>query len=153
MRAADKDAEAATKNLANLEQQLRDLQQEIALKRRDSAAKAAANMSFQIMLRKRVEGTSQNSTFARVLKEGCFRDRMQTKALEAFSPEWKAQNGAALLSDEALYAFLTRAQSFWVGMAEDALKEGWIAAPASGNSDQDAEEPSGKDGGEDEDML
>ena len=153
LRAAEKEAEAATKNLANLEQQLRDLQQEIALKRRDSAAKAAANMSFQIMLRKRVEGTGQNATFARVLKEGCFRDRMQTKALEAFSPEWKAQNGAALLSDEALYAFLTRAQSFWVGMAEDAMKEGWIAAPASGNSDQDAEEPSGKDGGEDEDML
>ena len=153
LKAAEKEAEAATKNLANLEQQLKDLQQEIALKRRDSAAKADANVKFQIMLRKRVEGTSQNSTFARVLKEGCFRDRMQAKALETFSPEWKAQNGAALLSDEALYAFLTRAQSFWVRLAEDAVHEGWIAGPASGNSDQDAEEPAGKDGAEDEDML
>ena len=48
---------------------------------------------------------------------------MQAKAKETFSPEWKAQNGAALLSDEALYAFLARAQSFWVGIAEDAQKE------------------------------
>ena len=78
---------------------------------------------------------------------------MQAKALEAFSPKWKAQNGAALLSDEALYAFLARAQSFWVGMAEDAMKEGWMADPAGVETDQDADGLSGKEGGVDEDML
>ena len=78
---------------------------------------------------------------------------MQAKALEAFSPEWKAQNGAALLSDEALYAFLARAQSFWVGMAVDAMKKGWIDDPAGVKTDQDADGLSGKEGGVDEDML
>ena len=55
------------------------------------------------MLRKRVDSTSQNAGFARVLKEGRLKERMQAKALEAFSLEWKAQNGAALLDNEALY--------------------------------------------------
>ena len=153
LKAAEKEADAAAQNLANLEQQLRDLKREIALKKRDTAAKAAANLAFQIMLRKRVDGTSQNASFARVVKEGRFKERMQAKALEAFSPEWKAQNGAALLSNEALYAFLARAQSFWVGIAEDAQKEMGAAESGDMDADPSADPHSDREGGADDEFL
>ena len=148
LRAAEKEAEAAAKNLANLEQQLQDLQQEIALLKRDTAAKASA-LSFQIILRKRVDGTSQHAGFVWVLKEGRLKERMQAQATETFSPEWKAQNGAALLSDEALYAFLARAQSFWVGIAEDAQKETRATEPMGTDAGPSADAHSGKGGGAD----
>ena len=105
------------------------------------------------MLRKRVDGTSQNAGFARVLKEGRLKERMQAKALEAFSPEWKAQNGAALYSDDALFAFLARAQSFWVGIAEDAQKEMWMADTGDMDADPNADAHSGREGGDDEELL
>ena len=105
------------------------------------------------MLRKRVGGTSQHAGFARVLKEGRLKERMQAKAKETFSPEWKAQNGAALLTDEALFSFLIRAQSFWVGIAEEAQKEMWMAEPPDAAGDQGADALFGRGGGADDDVI
>ena len=88
-----------------------------------------------------------------MLKEGRLKERMQAKAKETFTPEWKAQNGAALLTDEALFSFLTRAQSFWVGIAEDAQKEMWMSEPGDAAGDQAADAHSGQRGGADDDVL
>ena len=100
-----------------------------------------------------MDGTSQHAGFARVLKEGGLNERMQAKAKETFSPEWKAQNGAALLTDEALFSFLARAQSFWVGIAEETQKEMWMAEPPDAAGDQGAEAHCGQGGGADDDVL
>ena len=130
LKAAEREADAAEKSLAGLEQQIQGLQQELALLKRDTAAKAAANLQFQTVLRKRVDGTGQQASFARILKEGKRRDKMEAKAKKTFSQEWMAQNGGACLTDQALFAFLARSRSFWVDLTEE-VKEDMAQNPTN----------------------
>ena len=148
LRAAEREAEAAAKNMANLEQQLKDLQQEMALLKRDTADKASANLNFQVMLRKRCDGIGQQAGFARILKEGKLKENMQSKAKETFSAEWKTQNGGACLSDEALFSFLARAQSFWVNIAEEVQQEMWETSTTT-HGDASQLGPAGSEDGND----
>ena len=151
LRAAEKEAEAAAQNLSNLEQQLKDLQQEIALLKRDTAAKAAANLP---------EFASEEGRWDQPACELC-------PSAEGGPPEgahagqgerdlharMESANGAALLTDEALFSFLTRAPSFWVGIAEDAQKEMWMSEPGDAAGDQGADAYSGQRGGAGDDVL
>ena len=58
-------------------------------------------------------------------KEGKLKEKMQSKAKETFSADWKAHNGAACLSDDALFSFLAKAQTFSVNIAEKVQQEMW----------------------------
>ena len=96
------------------------------------------------MLRKKCDGTGQHAGFARILKEGKLKEKMQSKAKEAFSEDWKVQNGGACLSDEALFSFLARAQTFWVDIAEEVQQE-MCEAPADGAGEATSQDQAGND--------
>ena len=149
LKAAEREAEAAEKSLASLVQQIQGLQQELALLKRDTAAKAAANLQLQAVLRKRVDGTGQQASFARILKEGKLRDRMEAKAKKAFSQDWMAPNGGACLTDQALFAFLARSRSCWVDLAEEVKED----MPQNPSTSEEAVAMATTDGEECESLL
>ena len=72
---------------------------------------------------------------------------MESKAKETFSDDWKAQDGGACLSDEALFSFLTRAQSFWVDIADEVQQE-MCEMPADGVCEASVQEQAGNDDGD-----